>query len=131
MNPTTSAVSGAIEFRSWHRDNARSFDANRLLFPALGHFDQVAAFICTELLRAGADTSLTRAFALTEPIIELAIERLGLKDRAILGLAGRAPPARRSISQSSGPAGCPNHRIVGRVEEVLTGLLLGLYSGSR
>lgn len=88
LNPVSSAVSDAIEFRSWHRDGAQSFDANRLLFPALGHFDQVAAFICTELVRADADASLMRAFAQTEPIIELAIERMRLTDQAILGLAG-------------------------------------------
>ena len=86
--PASSAVSGAIEFHTWHRDGAYPFDANRLLFPALGHFDQVAAFICTELLRAGADVSLADAFARTEPIIELAIERLRLSSQAILGLAG-------------------------------------------
>ena len=86
--PVSSSVRDAIEFHTWHRDRAYPFDANRLLFPALGHFDQVAAFICTELLRAGADMSLAHAFARTEPIIELAIERLRLSGQAIVGLAG-------------------------------------------
>lgn len=88
LNPVSSTVNDAIEFRSWHKNAAEAFYANRLLFPAVGHFDQVAAFICTELLRAGADQSLALAFAQTEPIIELAIERLRLTDQAILGLAG-------------------------------------------
>lgn len=88
LKPVSSAVSDAIEFHTWHRDGAHPFDANRLLFPALGHFDQVAAFICTELLRAGADASLAEAFVRTEPIIELAIERLRLSSQAVLGLAG-------------------------------------------
>lgn len=88
MNPVSIAVSDSIEFHTWHRDGEHPFDANRLLFPALGHFDQVAAFVCTELLRAGADVSLAHAFARTEPIIELAIERLRLSSQAILGLAG-------------------------------------------
>jgi hypothetical protein len=88
LHPVSSAVSDAIEFHTWHRYGAYPFDANRLLFPALGHFDQVAAFICTELLRTDADVSLADAFARTEPIIELAIERLRLSSRAVLGLAG-------------------------------------------
>ncbi|MFC4224244.1 PD-(D/E)XK motif protein [Lysinibacter cavernae] len=81
-------VSESIEFHTWHRVGAEPFDANRLLFPAVEHFDQVAAFICTELLRAGADSSLAHAFARTEPLIELAIERLRLSRQAIVGLAG-------------------------------------------
>lgn len=76
-----------MEFRVVHRDGP-DFDANLLVLPALGHFDQVAAFICTELLRSGADMSLAGAFLQTEPIIELAIERMRLSNQAILGLAG-------------------------------------------
>jgi hypothetical protein len=88
LSPGSSTVGAALEFRTWHRQGAPSFDASRLLFPSLGHFDQVAAFICAELLRCGADASLRHAFAQTEPIIELAIERLRLSSQAILGLAG-------------------------------------------
>ncbi|MCT1363583.1 MULTISPECIES: PD-(D/E)XK motif protein [unclassified Microbacterium] len=88
LQPSTSVVRDALEFRVVHRDNHSSFDANRLLLPAFGHFDQVAAFICTELLRNGADASLALAFRLTEPLIELAIERLRLSRQAIVGLAG-------------------------------------------
>jgi len=88
LSPLSSAISDAIEFHTWHRDGAHPFDANRLLFPAAGHFDQIAAFICTELLRAGADISLADAFVRTEPIIEMAIERLRLSSQAIIGLAG-------------------------------------------
>ncbi len=88
LSPISAAVRDAVEFRVVHRDHQPSFDANQLVFPALGHFDQVAAFICTELLRSGADTSLTDAFAETEPIIELAIERARLSSQVIVGLAG-------------------------------------------
>lgn len=86
--PISASVREAIDFRVVHRDDQASFDANRLALPAHAHFDQVAAFICTELLRSGADTSLVEAFAKTEPIIELAIERLRLSNRVIVGLIG-------------------------------------------
>jgi hypothetical protein len=88
LKPTSKTVADAIEFHAWHRDNASSFDANRLLLPALGHFDQVAAFICTELLRNGADVALRQAFAKTEPLVELALERLRMSNEVLLGLAG-------------------------------------------
>lgn len=85
---TSAAVREALEFRTVHREGQPSFDANRLALPVPTHFDQVAAFICTELLRSGADTSLAGAFAATEPIIELAIERLLVLDRIVVGLLG-------------------------------------------
>lgn len=86
--PVTAAVRDAIEFRVVHREGLPSFDANRLTLPAFVHFDQVAAFICTELLRHGADASLESAFAKTEPIIELAIERLRVSRQIVVGLTG-------------------------------------------
>ena len=88
LRPLSSVVHQAMEFREWHRTPDDPIKANRLVFPPYGHFDQVAAFICTELLRAGADVSLTRAFASAEPLVELAIERLLVSHSTILGLAG-------------------------------------------
>lgn len=88
LKPRTAALREAMEHHEWHRASGHPFAANRVLLPALGHFDQVGAFICAELLRNGAEDDLTRAFAITEPIIELAIERLQMSHAAMLGLAG-------------------------------------------
>lgn len=88
LKPRTSAVRSAIHYHSWHRDTQPPLSANRILLPALGHFDQVGAFIAAELLREKADTNLERAFAVTEPLIELAIKRLEISENAILGLVG-------------------------------------------
>lgn len=86
--PLTKTVKDASEHRTIYKDDGTTFEATRLVFPALTHFDQVAAFICIELLRYGADGDLPRAFALTEPIIELAIKNLTISSQALLGLAG-------------------------------------------
>lgn len=88
--PTMPIVEDALEHGPWwhHGASAPAFEANRLLFPAIGHFDQIAAFVCTELLRNGADSDLIAAFRKTEPIIGLVIARLWLSDAALLGLAG-------------------------------------------
>lgn len=88
LKPRTGTVKSAIHYHSWHRDNRPPLSANRIRLPALGHFDQVGAFIAAELLREKADANLERAFAVTEPLIELAIKRLEISENAILGLVG-------------------------------------------
>lgn len=88
LKPRTSTVKSAIQHHSWHRDNQTPLSANRILLPALGHFDQIGAFIAAELLREGADADIERAFAMTEPLIELSIQRLEISGNAILGLVG-------------------------------------------
>ncbi|QET69312.1 PD-(D/E)XK motif protein [Bordetella bronchiseptica] len=88
LRPRTGTVKSAMHYHSWHRDTLPPLNANRICLPALGHFDQVGAFIAAELLREKADANLERAFAVTEPLIELAIKRLEISENAILGLVG-------------------------------------------
>ena len=88
LKPRTTTVKSAIQYHSWYRENQPPLSANRILFPALGHYDQVGAFIVTELLRERVDANLERAFTVTEPLIELAINRLEISENAILGLVG-------------------------------------------
>lgn len=88
LKPRTGTVKSAIHYHTWHRDTQPPLSANRIRLPALGHFDQVGAFIAAELLREQADANLERAFAVTEPLIELAIKRLEISENAILGLVG-------------------------------------------
>lgn len=80
----------ALEYGSWFREGSEStaFDANRLILPAVGYFDQIAAFICIELVRKDADGNLASAFRQSEQILDLVIERLRLSDGALLGLFG-------------------------------------------
>jgi len=88
LNARTSTVKSAMQHHSWHRENQPPLTANRILLPALGHFDQIGAFLAAELLREKADNNLERAFAVTEPLIELSIKRLEISGNAILGLVG-------------------------------------------
>ncbi|UWQ24119.1 PD-(D/E)XK motif protein [Leisingera aquaemixtae] len=88
LRPRTGTVKTAMRYHSWHRDSLPPLNANRICLPALGHFDQVGAFIAAELLREKADVNLERAFAVTEPLIELAINRMEISENAILGLVG-------------------------------------------
>lgn len=88
LRPRTGTVKSAMRYHSWHRASLPPLNANRICLPALGHFDQVGAFIAAELLREKADVNLERAFAVTEPLIELAINRMEISENAILGLVG-------------------------------------------
>lgn len=88
LRPRTGTVKTAMRYHSWHRDSLPPLNANRICLPAPGHFDQVGAFIAAELLREKADANLERAFAVTEPLIELAIKRMEISENAILGLVG-------------------------------------------
>ena len=88
IKPRSGMVRSAMHYHSWHRDALPPLKANRICLPALGHFDQVGAFIAAELLREEADSNLERAFAITEPLIELAIKRMEISENALLGLVG-------------------------------------------
>ncbi|MGB3764515.1 MAG: PD-(D/E)XK motif protein, partial [Ornithinimicrobium sp.] len=88
LNVKSRVIRQCVEHHTWHRTGGDPVEANRIMLPGVGHFDQVAAFISTELLRNGADADPATAFRRSEPIIELAIQRLRLSDEALLGLAG-------------------------------------------
>jgi len=81
-------VREAIDYQRWFRVGGDELLANRILLPSAEHFEQMAAFLCTELLRNGATTCLPPAFATTEPLIELAIDDLMIADETFLGLCG-------------------------------------------
>lgn len=88
LSPRASVLRTVVQHHSWTRENDTKLDANRLLLPPYGYFDKMAALIATELLSSGADVDMPRAFALTEPLIELAFRRLEISKSALLGLAG-------------------------------------------
>jgi hypothetical protein len=90
LGPVSHALREVVDFQSWWRNRAGdpAFEANRIVLPEAGHFDRVAAFLCVELLRNGADEDLALAFARTEPILELTLERLRPSDQSLLGLLG-------------------------------------------
>ena len=73
---------------SWRRVDGREFVASRLVIPGDPHFVGVAALIVDELLRNGFESNPQAAFVLSEPLIEMALERAGVSDETVLGLLG-------------------------------------------
>lgn len=90
VRPSSRTLDEALEYQPWWRQDGGepAFEANRMLLPNVGYFDQIAAFLCAELVRNGVDEDLEEAFRKTEPILALTIERLRLSDGAFLGLMG-------------------------------------------
>lgn len=84
----SAVVERHVEHHTWHSSDRPVIEASRILLPRAGHFEPVAAFLCTELLRSGAAADTQLAFTRTELVMELALERLAMADRAILGLWG-------------------------------------------
>lgn len=82
------AIRENLEFETWYRRDGEPVNANRLVLPAAPHFEQVAAFLCVELLRSDVDADPVGAFRRTERIIELTIQRLRIGDEVVLGLFG-------------------------------------------
>jgi hypothetical protein len=82
------SVKDALEHSSWTTDDGGTVEANRLVLPSAPHFDQVAAFICAELLKAGIAAQRERAFHETEPVVALAMRRASLSNASLLGFAG-------------------------------------------
>lgn len=81
-------VKEAMRFGEWKSIDGEHVVANQLLLPPEPYFDQVAAFICAELLAAGIGSDRDSAFHATEPIIALAMKRAMVSDEGVLGLAG-------------------------------------------
>lgn len=77
-----------LEFNKWKSKDGSEFSANRLVFPSLDHFDQVAAFVVEELIRNCVNFDLLRAFRDTEAVIEMALRRAALSEELVLGLFG-------------------------------------------
>lgn len=88
LSPRFQRVRTAIEHQRWFRAGGDEMQANRILLPSAGHFEQVAAFLSTELVRNGASDDIARAFSTTEPLIDLAIADLMMADEVLLGLCG-------------------------------------------
>jgi hypothetical protein len=98
--PTIQAVRDSLEHNSWSRQQGEPIDASRLVLPASGPFDQVAAFLCTELLREGVAIDAVGAFRRCEPVIALVLAQLHLSDAATLGLCGELVVLEALVSEA-------------------------------
>lgn len=83
---TYQSIADQMTHQQYFRKGGPAFTASRLELPLAGHFDQVAAFICAELSRNGSDADVASAFVASEPVIDLALERLHNSDSWLRGL---------------------------------------------
>jgi len=88
ITPASVLVGHHLSHDSWTRTGGAPLLASRLLLVGAAHFDSVAAFLCAELVANGVLTEPAKAFRRTEPVIELALQRLALSDDFAVGLLG-------------------------------------------
>jgi len=81
-------VDAALRYGRWLSGKSEIIQANRLELPSGQHFDRVAAFLVSELLRNRTPEDAAAGFARTEPVIELALQQMALEEEWLVGLAG-------------------------------------------
>ena len=88
LRPRLPLVDRHLKHDTWQLSDGSYFEANRIVLPAEAHYVPTAAFLAEELLRNGIDSSPQPAFALSEPLIEMALRRTALDEDTVLGLLG-------------------------------------------
>lgn len=81
-------LSRRLEYDEWSLEDGAPLPATRLLLPNEPYFDQVAAWVCAELILRDADSDISRAFQACEDLIELALEKGIADSESVLGLCG-------------------------------------------
>jgi hypothetical protein len=88
LQTSSDVISGNLAHNRWQRRDLAELVANRLLLPPAPHFDSIAAFLCSDLIENGVSVDPQRGFSRSEPVIEMAIQRLRLQGEAFIGLVG-------------------------------------------
>lgn len=106
LEVTYKSVEDQLVYRQFFRKDGGPFTASRLELPLAGHFDQVAAFICAELIRNGSSADIAAAFTASEPVIDLALETLHASDSWLRGLVAELALLNAMVQQVR-PAAVP------------------------
>ena len=106
LEVTYRSIEDQLVFKEYYRKNGGPFTASRLELPLAGHFDQVAAFICAELIRNGSSADIAAAFSASEPVIDLALEALNASDSWLRGLVAELALLNAMVQQVK-PAAVP------------------------
>lgn len=100
LEVTYKSIADQIVHKQFFRQDGGPFTASRLELPLAGHFDQVAAFICAELIRNGSSSDIGVAFVASEPVIDLALEALNNSDSWLRGLVAELALLNAMVSQA-------------------------------
>lgn len=85
---TSRIVGENLVHGQWSTTVGDRIEANQLQLPQGTHFDAVAAFLCRYLIDCGIFAGVQEAFSIAEPVIELALDPLGIGSDLIVGLSG-------------------------------------------
>jgi hypothetical protein len=102
--PRDNMVAENLVHNVWSTQSGGHVPASRLVLPATRHLDGFAAFVCAELVENGLERDRERAFALSEPIIAMALRRAGISNQALVGLAGELSVLAALTAAAADPA---------------------------
>jgi hypothetical protein len=81
-------VTRHLRHDEWRMYDDSTIRANRIVLPSEQHYRSIAVMIAVELLKNGAAISPASAFGITEPLIELSLQKAALDDEVITGVLG-------------------------------------------
>ena len=95
-------VSARVDHDSWLQSDGTYLEASRLVLPAEGHYDALAAFLLAHLVENGAKEDLTQGFRKSEPAISVVLETWLAHEEKLVGLSGELLVLRELLRQQTG-----------------------------
>jgi len=102
--PRDKLVAENLVHNVWSTRSGNQLAASRLVLPSTRHLDGFAAFVCAELVENGLEQDRDSAFAVSEPVIAMALRRAGISDQALVGLAGELSVLAALTAAATDPA---------------------------
>lgn len=95
-------VSARVDHDEWLQSDGTHLEASRLVLPAEGHYDALAAFLLTHLVENGAKENLAQGFRKSEPAISVILETWLAHEEKLIGLSGELLVLRELLRQQAG-----------------------------
>lgn len=104
LSPRDNLVAESLVHNVWSTRSGNQLAASRLVMPSTPHLDGFAAFVCAELVENGLEHDRDRAFAMSEPVIAMALRRARISDQTLVGLAGELSVLAALTAAAADPA---------------------------
>lgn len=93
-------VRARVEYDAWVQSDGSRIEASRLLLPAEGQYDSLAAFLLTHLVENGAKENLAEGFRRSEAAISVILETWLSHEEKSIGLSGELLVLRELLRQA-------------------------------
>ena len=90
-----------VDHDAWLQSDGTRLEASRLVLPAEGHYDALAAFLLTHLVENGAKEDLAKGFRRSEAAISVILETWLAHEEKSIGLSGELIVLRELLRQTA------------------------------